>query len=74
MSEKRRHPYLEPGAEWSRWLSTGQAGAHWSRSAGAMRKYIASRTDGADRLEIPGELQARKIGAKWQVRFHESCF
>jgi len=70
----KKHPYLPSGDEWSRWLSTGQAGEILGRSGGAVRKYITSRAGSDTSLEISDELLARKLGHRWRVRLHHSLF
>lgn len=72
--DKKRHPYLPRGQEWSRWLSTSQAGDYLGRSGGAIRKQITSRANGADQVEVAGQMQAKKFGRLWQVRLHRSFF
>jgi hypothetical protein len=69
---KRPHPFFEADAEWSRRLSTSQAGLLLAKSPGAMRKWITLRAKGADVLEVPNVLSARKIGGKWLVKLHRS--
>ena len=62
---------LAPDQEWTRWMSTGQAGAVIGDTDHALRGKIRAASTGRDEVVFDG-IHAKKLGKQWRVRLHRS--
>jgi len=62
---------LAPDQVWTRWLSTGQAGALIGDTDHALRCKIRAAAEGRDEVVFDG-IHAKRLRGQWRVRLHRS--